>query len=334
MTVNLPARYDVIHIGPYFCDLIISGLLDLPQLGCEIYGTELHMIPGGAFNTTYALHRLGLKTGWVTDFGSDYFSKFVLDKVNELGIDKTFFKIHDHNLCALSVAFSYHNDRGFISYTDTYKPSDLSPILKEHLPRVLLIGGLEYGPDFLEFAATARQLGITLVMDCQYRDVTLETPGVLDAIRAVDLFIPNCCETVRLTGAEDAIEGARILAQYIPFIVVKMGRKGAFALQQGTETMVPAIHVEKVVDTTGAGDSFNAGFLYGYLNGARLETCLKFANLMGGISVTGYGVSQIPNQDQLELLIDQYDKLVGGEAEFPTQPSLGLNFSCGNKIKK
>ncbi len=56
-------------------------------------------------NTTYAFHRFELKTGWISDFGSDHFSQFVLEKIKDLGIDTTFFKIHDHHLCALSVAF-------------------------------------------------------------------------------------------------------------------------------------------------------------------------------------------------------------------------------------
>jgi sugar/nucleoside kinase (ribokinase family) len=328
MVIKKPInQYDVIHLGPYFCDLIIAGLGELPQLGTEIYGTELHMVPGGAFNTTYALHRLELKTGWISDFGSDHFSQFVLEKIKELGIDTTFFKIHDHHLCALSVAFSNQYDRGFISYMDPCEPWNLIEILETYRPRIFLVGGLEYGPAFLDFAAAARKLGITLVMDCQYRDVTLQTPGVIEALRSVDLFMPNCCEAFRLTGIHDTAESVRILAQYTPQVVIKIGREGSVAYSQGVVTRAPAIQVLRVMDTTGAGDSFNAGFLYGFLHGAPIETCLKYANLMGGACVTGFGVSQIPNRDQLEGLIVQYDQMVAGAGELPRQPSLGLDFS-------
>lgn len=332
MTYNPLNQYDVIHLGPYFCDLIIAGLADLPQLGTEIYGTELHMVPGGAFNTTYALHRLELKTGWISDFGSDHFSQFVLEKIKELGIDTTFFKIHDHHLCALSVAFSFQYDRGFISYMDPCEPWNLIEILETYRPSVFLVGGLEYGPAFLDFAAAARQLGVTLVMDCQYRDVTLSTPGVTEALSSVDIFMPNCCEAFRLTGIHDTSESSRILAQYTPQVVIKIGREGSVAYSQGIVTRVPAIHVPKVMDTTGAGDSFNAGFLYGYLQGKPIETCLKYAGIMGGACVTGFGVSQIPNKAQLEALVDQYDLLVAGAGELPTQPSLGLDFSISPVI--
>jgi sugar/nucleoside kinase (ribokinase family) len=320
-------RYDVIHLGPYFCDLIIAGLQEKPQLGCEIYGTELHMIPGGAFNTTYALHKLKIKTGWISDFGSDHFSQFVLDKIKELGIDTTFFKIHDHQLCAVSVAFSFQYDRGFISYMDPCEPWNLLEILETYRPRLFLIGGLEYGPAFLDFAASAHSLGITLVMDCQYRDVTLNTPGVIEALRSVDLFIPNCCEVFRLTGIHDMAESARILTEFTPSVVIKIGREGSLACSQGIVTQVPAINVPVVMDTTGAGDSFNAGYIYGLLNNAPVESCLKYGNLMGGACVTGFGVSQVLNRQQLEELVGQYDQMVTGDMPLPRQPSIGLDFS-------
>ncbi len=326
MATEIPFCYDVVHIGPYFCDLIITGLPELPHLGSEIYGTEMQMAPGGAFNTTYALHRLGLKTGWVTDFGTDFFSQFVLEKLKELGIDPTFFRIHTHDLCALSVAFSYSQERGFISYIDAFEPLDLLTILRDHRPRSVLLGGLEYSPAFLEFAAAARQMGSKLLMDCQHRQATLQTEGVMDALRAVDAFMPNQGEACRLTGLTDVEEAARRLASITPLVVVKLGAEGALAAQGEQMVHVPGIHARQVVDTTGAGDCFNAGFLYGNLKGESLETCLRYANLLGGISVTGHGVSQIPAGEQVEALMARYDALVEGEIELPRQPGLGWSF--------
>ncbi len=317
--------YDVIHYGPYFCDLIFTGLGDLPQLGSEIYGREMQMAPGGAFNTTYALHRLGLKTGWITDFGVDFFSQFVLQKIRELGMDERFFRIHTHSLCKLSVAFSFHHDRGFISYADACEPFDLTSILETYRPRCFLLSGLEHGAQFLEFAQAARRLGVLLAMDCQHREDTLDTPGIVEALQAVDIFLPNQCEAERLTGISGAEAAARKLAEFTPLVVVKLGAQGALALRGKALLHAPGIRVE-VVDTTGAGDSFNAGFLYSTLRGHELETSLKYANLVGGASVTGHGVSQIPSQEQLERLIAQYDLLAQGAAELPRQAPLGWAF--------
>jgi sugar/nucleoside kinase (ribokinase family) len=329
MALDIPFCYDVIHVGPYSCDLIITGLPEAPHLGSDIYGTEMQMAPGGAFNTAYALHRLGLKTGWVTDFGSDFFSQFVLEKTKELGMDATFYRFHSHNLCSLSVAFSYRQDRGFISYSDTFEQLNLLTILQEHRPRIVLLSGLECSPAFLEFAKAAGEMGCKLFMDCQHRDVTLETPGIPDGLRALDAFLPNQEEACRLAGTPDVEGAARALARYAPLVVVKLGSRGALATR-GEETVhVDSIHVPQVVDTTGAGDSFNAGFVYAYLKGESLETCLKYANVLGGISVTGHGVSQIPTHEQVEALIPQYAALIEGEVKLPRQPSMGWSFQVG-----
>ncbi len=324
--------YDVIHIGPYYCDLIFTGLPEMPQLGAEIFGTGLQLGPGGAFNTSYALHRLGLKTGWVTDFGEDFFSKYVLDIVNRLGMDTSLFKHHHHDLCAVTASFSYRHDRGFISYSDHFMPLDILPVIETHRPRCLLFGGLCLGSDFVELAQKARELGIRVIMDCQYRDVDLQTEGVREALEVVDVFLPNLAEAQRLTG-KDRVEGAlEVLAGLTPVVVVKMGGEGAAAAAEGQIIRVPGIHIDEVVDTTGAGDSFNAGFLYGYLRGAPLETCLKYANLCGGISVTGYGVSQIPDGKQIDALLESYAALAAGNTGLiPRQPPLGLTCSCKEK---
>jgi sugar/nucleoside kinase (ribokinase family) len=194
----------------------------------------------------------------------------------------------------------------------------------------VLLGGLEYSPDFLAFAAAARQMGSKLLMDCQHREATLQTEGVIEALRAVDVFTPNLCEACKLTGLLDVEEAARQLAGITPLVVVKLGAQGALAAQGEQVVRVEGIHVKSVVDTTGAGDCFNAGFLYGYLKGESLESCLRYANLLGGISVTGHGVSQIPAREQVEALVAQYDALVAGEIDLPRQPGLGWSF----KVKR
>jgi sugar/nucleoside kinase (ribokinase family) len=130
-----------------------------------------------------------------------------------------------------------------------------------------------------------------------------------------------------LTGIHDTSESVQVLAQYIPQVVIKIGCEGSVAYSQGKVTKMPAVYVPHVMDTTGAGDSFNAGFLFGLLQGASIDTCLKYANLMGAACVTGFGVSQLPDRAQLETLLNQYDQFVTEGGEFPRQSSLGLDFS-------
>ena len=78
--------YDTLIFGEYFCDLIVTGLPELPRLGADLFGTGLGMLAGGSFNTVRALHRLGAQVGWVCDFGNDLFSQFVLSEVRQEGM--------------------------------------------------------------------------------------------------------------------------------------------------------------------------------------------------------------------------------------------------------
>jgi sugar/nucleoside kinase (ribokinase family) len=318
-------RYDVILVGPYFCDLIFTGLEEQPRLGAEVFGTGLQMGPGGNFNTAYSLFRLNLRTGWVCDFGVDFFSNLILEKISQLGMDTSFFQIHTHNMCAVSAAFSYKEDRGFISYLDPIKPCNIIPILEEHRPLCLLVGGACLGDDFLKVAKSAHKAGTLIAMDWQDNNITIQTPGMQEALAEVDIFLPNLCEIKKLTGCSDGEEAMQVLSKLTPLLVAKLGCRGSAAFKNGEVVRVPPIQIESVLDTTGAGDCFNAGFLYGYLHGKSLEDSLKYANICGGISVTGYGVSQMPVAEQVDTLLAHYDELTAGAVQLlPKQPQLGF----------
>ena len=322
-------RYDVILVGPYFCDLIFTGLEEQPRLGAEVFGTGLQLGPGGNFNTAYSLFRLNMRTGWVCDFGVDFFSSLILDKIRQLGMDTSFFQIHTHNICAVSAAFSYKDDRGFISYLDAVKPCDVLPILEKRRPLCLLVGGCCLGDDFIQVAHTAHRVGTIVAMDWQDSAFTLETPGTPETLAEVDIFLPNLNEVKKLSGCPDAEQAMQTLAQHTRLLVVKLGCQGAAAIMGDKVVRVPPIKVGKVLDTTGAGDCFNAGFLYGYLRGKSLEDSLMYANICGGLSVTGYGVSQMPTAEQVEALLSHYDELVAGAPHLlPRQPQLGFVAGC------
>lgn len=294
--------YDVLLFGGYFCDLIVTGLPEVPRLGSDLFGTGMGMQAGGTFNTVRALHRLGLRVGWVCDFGNDPFSQFVLEEIRDEGADTSLFRFHDHPQRAISLAYSFADDRGFISYMDPVEPYPRAPFILRHRPRCLLFHFLEYGPEVLELAAVARREGALIGMDCQATRATLETPGVVEALRQVDVFLPNASEALALTGAADIAGAADILAALAPLVVIKLGAEGALARYAEKEIFAPALQIE-VVDTTGAGDCFNAGFLFGQLRGDPLETCLRIGNICGALSATAYGASAAPRWEQVQQFL-------------------------------
>jgi sugar/nucleoside kinase (ribokinase family) len=112
--------------------------------------------------------------------------------------------------------------------------------------------------------------------------------GLREALRYVDVFLPNEREAQKVAGTGDLETAVTTLAKLVPLVVVKLGRNGALA-QRGTERRAsPAIAVD-AVDAVGAGDSFDAGFLHRFVQGADLSECLRWGNLAGALSTTRAG---------------------------------------------
>jgi sugar/nucleoside kinase (ribokinase family) len=140
-------------------------------------------------------------------------------------------------------------------------------------------------------------------VDCQYITTTLDEPGLVDTLRLVDVFAPNQSEACQLTGDEDPGRSAARLAEFCPLVVVKAGAQGAYAHAGGQAWHAPALPVD-VVDTTGAGDAFDAGFLAALLQGEPVETCLRYGNICGGLSTTQPGgASATPTLDALKKFL-------------------------------
>ena len=118
----------------------------------------------------------------------------------------------------------------------------------------------------------------------------------------IDILFANEHELASLTGCEDFEEGLEQLAPKVPVLVVTRSEKGAVAVAGGLRAGVPAEPVEKVVDTTGAGDLFAAGFLFGHVRGKPLGECLRLGSICAAEIISHYGAR--PEAD-LGALIEQ-----------------------------
>jgi len=302
---DLPC-YDVLLFDGYFCDLIVTGLPEPPRLGADLFGIGMGITAGGTFNVVRALHRLGLQVGWACDFGNDLFSQFVLAEVRKEGVDTGLLRLQDRPVRAFSLAFSFSDDRGFISYIDPRKRAARLPYVLKHRPRCVLLHDLGDRPALLELAPAVHQHGGLLCLDCQSTNLDLDTPGLVEALQAVDVFLPNESEACQLTGACSAEQAAEILAAYTPLVVIKLGARGALAQAGDCQVHSPALPVA-VLDTTGAGDCFNAGFLYSHLRGDSLETSLRYGNICGGLSTTAYGTEATPTLAEVERVLQRLE---------------------------
>ena len=292
---------DVLILADYFCDIIITGLPEPPRIGADIFGDGMDFMPGGAYILATALHRLGVKSRWLGQFGNDILSRFVLEEAKREGIDTSLFRIYDFPLRSLSVAFSFVHDRGFISYTDPFPEYQVKDVIVEQKPQWVVNIPFNGSPEASAFIDFIHAYGAKVFVDCQYTTTTLAAePGLIDTLRKVDVFAPNRSEAQQLTGESDPAQAAALLAQYCPLVIVKAGQQGAYAQAGQQSWHSSALNVE-VVDTTGAGDAFNAGFLAALLRDLPLETCLRYGNICGGLSTTKRGgTTAVPTLEELE----------------------------------
>ena len=283
-------KFDVLIAGSYTLDLVFTGLPGLPELGAEVISKGFEMLPGEAFNSAAAMHRLGLKVAWAGDFGSDEFSRFTLERVREEGMEESLFVHHDRPLRRVSIAASFPKDRAFITY---YDPEPSYPAALKALAtvsaRCLYVPGFYCGPLFDMGVKLARLKRMKVVMDGNSGEgVSLTDKAVYRTVKNVDLLLPNAREARCLTGETDIYKALRKLGQLCPLVVVKDGEHGSYAVSQSEIVHVPAIQVAPI-DTTGAGDCFNAGFIKAWLEDLPLETCLRWGNVVGGLSTQALG---------------------------------------------
>ncbi len=284
-------QFDVIVLGDYCLDLIFTGLGEMPRLGREVVATGFAMTPGGAYNTVASLHRLGVRVGWPADFGEDDFSRTILENAHREGLDDSLFTHHQRPLRYITVAASFPHDRAFLAYYDpTPSPRGALRALANASARLVLVAGMYTGRLFGIGARLARARGMKLAMDGNASEEGhIRSRALRNVVRRLDVILPNASEAREMTEREDLGAAIRALADLCPLVVVKDGPGGAYACQGGGPIVhEPALALDPL-DTTGAGDCFNAGFLRAWLDDLPLQECLRWGNVVGGLSTLGMG---------------------------------------------
>ncbi|MBI3961165.1 MAG: carbohydrate kinase family protein [Deinococcus sp.] len=297
---------DVACVGYVFCDLIFAGLDRLPDPGQELYAPQFDIAPGAAAITATGAARLNLRTALVTTIGQDALGDFLVSRLRQEGIDLSYVQKVDGARSSISVAISLARDRCFVSYSDVLRRPELHPSHQmtpellsstRHVHLAGLSANLELSLSALE---RARNAGASISADIGWDSSGRWDQAIYRCLELVDIFLPNETEAVHLTRKDGARAALSELAKYVAVPVVKLGAKGAMSIdEQGEVITVPTLSVTPL-DTTGAGDAFDAGFLYGYLKSYPRRDCLALGNICGALSVTKLGgATGIPREAEL-----------------------------------
>jgi sugar/nucleoside kinase (ribokinase family) len=285
---------DCIVAGDVVIDLLLEGVIEL-EVDTEKLATGMGISLGGSGGiTAHNLARLGARTGFVGVIGQDAFGQFIEDRLVRAGVDLEALRRHAAEKTGVSVWHSKKQKRAAVTYAGTLAMLRARDIPDEylrkarhlHIGHYFLLTALH--KDAVRLFERAKKLGLTTSLDCNYDPSEKWNSGLFDVLRHADIFFPNQNEARLLTGGKSAEEAARELGQLAGTVVVKLGAKGALVYNRGTSFRVPAKKV-RVVDATGAGDSFNAGFLACFLRGGDLRECARSGAEAGSRCVTRVG---------------------------------------------
>ena len=143
-------------------------------------------------------------------------------------------------------------------------------------------------PDMIELFRRAKEAGLTTSLDTNDDPEGRWSTDILLLFKYVDILLPNENEACKIARTDDVNQAAETLSQKVPLVVIKRGSQGA-VLREGKNKFSGFPPVTDMVDAVGAGDSFDAGFIHQFIRGAKVEDCLKFANVIGALSVTRAG---------------------------------------------
>jgi sugar/nucleoside kinase (ribokinase family) len=289
---------DILVLGEINPDVIVRAADPVPVFGqVERFVDSIDLVIGSS-SVIFACGaaRLGLATAFVGVVGDDPMGRFMLDAMRERDIDVETCRVDPVVPTGATVILTSGRDRAILTAPGTV------PLLRdEDVPEALVARGrhVHVGSVFMLDAlrprlaarlAAARRSGLTTSVDCNWDPRETWDGGLRDILRETDVFLPNEAEATRITGIDDVEDAARALAAAGPRIVaVKCGADGAIAVTRDGRLTRMASLVVDVVDTTGAGDSFDAGFLAGFLAGRPIPDCLALGVAAGSLSTLGIG---------------------------------------------
>lgn len=290
MIVSTPRAGAVLSLGRIYCDLVFRGIDGLPQLGREVFAEDFALTPGGgALITAAHLAGIGRRSALVARFGTDDLSRALSAKIDDLSLDLQFLDRADLAGPQLTVVMAHDGDRAFLSRRAGHaRPQTFEAALAWANAAHLHIAEYATLHEMPDAVTQAKSHGLTVSLDPSWDETLIRDPQFFERAAGVDIFLPNQEEAYALTGEVDAEGALNILRQHFPLVALKCGGDGAL-LAYGAQTIrLPSARVD-VVDTTGAGDAFNAGFLHAWLEGHSASACLEAAIAAGTRSVQASG---------------------------------------------
>jgi sugar/nucleoside kinase (ribokinase family) len=293
--MGLERPFDLAIAGELNLDLILYGLPLLMETERDLLGTDFGCTLGSS--SAIVAHNaamLGLRVCFTTLVGDDDFGRLAVSRLVQAGVDVSSVIVDPTVTTGVTILLPHGGERHSLSYLGaiaqlSVKQLDVAKLKQArhlHLCSLYLQQGLHEGlPELLE---ELKNDGMTISLDTN-DDPKDEWGGPLHRILPlVDIFMPNESELRRMAGKNDVEEAIRTFAPEVRTMIVKRGRRGCSIRHDEEITHLAGLSMEPV-DTIGAGDSFDAGFITAFLRGLDVVTCARAGNIAGALSTQGKG---------------------------------------------
>lgn len=288
--------HDVVVVGELNVDLILNQIDQFPQVGKEVLAGKMNLTLGSS-SAIFAsnLCTLGASTSFIGKIGQDSFGDLVIDSLSTRGVD-TRNIIRDETLqTGATIVLNFGEDRAMVTHPGAMEQLTLADV-QDHVlksARHLHMSSIFLQPGLIDQLETlfknAKKLGLTTSIDPQWDPAERWAVDLEALLSYVDVFMPNAGELMAFTKTSNLQSGIEVLKPYANILVVKDGRAGAYGWQSGELIHQPPFLNEQVVDSIGAGDSFDAGFISMFIQGKTLQECLSYGALSGAVNTTRPG---------------------------------------------
>jgi len=300
----------ILVIGELNVDIVASGVRQIPDAGIEVLAESCELTLGSASAIFAAgIAKLGCAVTFVSQVGQDAFGDFCVAALKDAGLSTRYVRQKAGEKTGVTIALSNTRDRALITFPGaiaSFSAKDFDASLMKrhqhlHLTSYYLQRGLK--PSFPVLFRQAKAAGLTTSFDPNTDPGQTRSRSIKSVLRYVDVMFVNEREATALTNRMNKREALKALGELVLCAVVKQGPKGAVAIQNDKVVAASGFRVE-AVDTTGAGDSFAAGFVSAYVRRLPLAECLRVGNACGALSTRELGGTPgQPSQAELELFL-------------------------------
>lgn len=286
----------ILVVGELNIDLILNQIKGFPKIGTEIVADAMDFTLGSSSAILASnISALGVNTSFCGMIGEDEFGDFVLQQLQLRDVNTLYIQRSANRKTGVTVVMNYDQDRANVTYCgamndldkNTIPWNDIPNFHHFHLSSYFLQKGIK--EDIIPIFKKIKEMGLTTSLDLQYDPEEKWDFDYQNCLPYVDIFLPNEAEILALTREENVQAAIEKLKPFANIIALKRGKDGSRVINKNYDFESPPYVNKAYKDAIGAGDSFNAGFIQKFLEGASLKECAKNGNLMGALNTSCAG---------------------------------------------